>query len=521
MKRAKGFSLQFLVSVLVVSSVLVTIAVGTLVGYRNEKDSLIRVTLQMNRFHAEKIADSVDSLFAMMKQKLEASSARIPQLATRAEYLAETDRLLLNNPNFNSTFIADKEGVILARSPDSPEYHSLKLQSVGVLQALQERKPLVSEPFYSTMNRFIVMVSQPIFDKEGVYQGFIAGTIWLQEKNLFNTLLAVSPHISNGSYTYVVDSSGSLIFHPDHSRIGQSAAQNPAVQDLMQGNNGQRRVTNTQGADMLASYTHLKEAGWGVVSQTPTERVLSESQVLILKVPLYTLPVMTLFILLIYRVIGKMSAPLSDLAKYAAKLTSHGGNREAVPVIHGWSYEANQLRRALEIAVGHLRDEFDHVSLEAQTDPLTGLPNRRVMTHVAESWIVSGTPFCLLIADLDHFKKINDTYGHDAGDEVLRHLAEILKQAATADTVCCRYGGEEFIVLRRCATLEEARLLAESLRFAMEASAIESIGGRPVTLSVGIAAFPDSANHFADLFRMADEALYEAKKSGRNRVEFK
>ena len=126
-------------------------------------------------------------------------------------------------------------------------------------------------------------------------------------------------------------------------------------------------------------------------------------------------------------------------------------------------------------------------------------------------------PLALILVDIDHFKKINDSYGHQAGDQVLKSLGARLASMARAGDVACRYGGEEFILFMPGMTLETAYDRAEELRtsFAHEAVIYGDVSLR-ATLSVGIAVYPQHADSAEDLIRLADVALYQAKDAGRN-----
>ncbi|PYI56279.1 sensor domain-containing diguanylate cyclase [Paenibacillus flagellatus] len=517
MPRPKGLPLRFLVTSLVVVSAFMTLAASTFVGYRNDKDSLIRITLEMNKMNAEKVADSVDGIFETLQTSLAATADYLSRNADRVNVAEQIDLFRTAHPNFNSVILVDEYGVLRQASPVAPGTIGQKMKTAGAEQALREKRPLVTEPYASMQNRLIVMISHPLYDEQGIYRGYLGGAIYLEEQNLFGKLLTTTRNESNGSYLFVVSSSGNLLYHPDKSRLGENVAQNPAVIDLMIGKSGQRRVVNSRGVDMLAGYSIVGAAGWGIISQTPTETVLSDSRKLILRVPLYTLPVVILFIVLIYQMIGKVSDPLVKLARYASRLSNMSDKREPIPRIHTWNYEANQLHRALSTAIKRARADFDHLSLEAHTDPLTGLFNRRVMDHCIRAWVDDGVPFCLLVLDLDHFKRINDTHGHEAGDEVIRFMAMSLKSEMSADFVCCRYGGEEFVVLMPDTSPERASAYAEAIRSYMEKT--NSPVGHPITLSIGIASYPGTAAEADELFRQADEALYRAKHSGRNRIE--
>ncbi len=158
----------------------------------------------------------------------------------------------------------------------------------------------------------------------------------------------------------------------------------------------------------------------------------------------------------------------------------------------------------------------------ASYDPLTGALNRRALMERVESELErcsrDGAPFSLAIVDLDHFKNVNDTWGHAAGDEVLKALAEACRRALRPADVFGRFGGEEFIALLPAADADEAADIAERLRRLTEESAIATPEGViRVTLSAGhTTALPGDSPD--DLLRRADSALYESKRSGRNRV---
>jgi diguanylate cyclase (GGDEF)-like protein len=127
----------------------------------------------------------------------------------------------------------------------------------------------------------------------------------------------------------------------------------------------------------------------------------------------------------------------------------------------------------------------------------------------------------LLTVDVDHFKSFNDNHGHDAGDTVLRNVGEIMRSLFIDDAVPCRFGGEEFVVMLPGTCLGDAAVRAEELRARIEALTIRYADGHlpRVTISAGVAAFPEAGGNLMDILKVADDALYRAKQNGRNRVE--
>lgn len=161
----------------------------------------------------------------------------------------------------------------------------------------------------------------------------------------------------------------------------------------------------------------------------------------------------------------------------------------------------------------------------AVVDPLTGLNNRHFLDAYMGKLIARAqrrnTPISMLITDIDKFKNVNDTHGHDAGDEVLREFARRLRASVRGADLACRFGGEEFIVLMPDTTADMAAQIAERLREAIETSAFDLPGGRgqlTLTTSVGVTNYHPEQDSAETLIKRADEALYSAKTDGRNRV---
>jgi two-component system cell cycle response regulator len=173
----------------------------------------------------------------------------------------------------------------------------------------------------------------------------------------------------------------------------------------------------------------------------------------------------------------------------------------------------------------HLRDNVQNSIEMAITDALTGLHNRRYMeSHLgtlAEQASGRGKPLALMMLDIDFFKSINDSYGHDAGDDVLREFAVRVRKSIRGIDLACRYGGEEFVIVMPETDLHVAGVVAERLRRAIagEPFAVNKGSKRiDVTISIGLASLERKGEAIADVLKRADTALYRAKHDGRNRV---
>ncbi len=178
--------------------------------------------------------------------------------------------------------------------------------------------------------------------------------------------------------------------------------------------------------------------------------------------------------------------------------------------------------KSKEIAL--LQEELELERKRASTDPLTGLANRRAFTEALVRHAESGPApdtLALLMIDIDHFKNVNDTHGHLIGDRVIRFLAEVLKQHTKGSDLAARYGGEEFVVLLPDTGLKGAAVVAEKIRTAMaNARLVRSDNKQPlghITVSIGVATCHPGEDPL-ELVNRADQALYQAKQGGRNRV---
>lgn len=186
-----------------------------------------------------------------------------------------------------------------------------------------------------------------------------------------------------------------------------------------------------------------------------------------------------------------------------------------------------EIRVSAMLRIKELTDQLQDANAKlaqlAVTDPLTGLHNRRsVYSHLEREFVRAKRyehPLAVAMLDIDHFKKVNDTYGHQTGDQVIRLVADALRRTIRQTDLAGRFGGEEFLILAPETGREHALTMAERIRLAVEEASAVSPGGPPVTVSIGVATteVPDATSS-EELVRLADEALYRAKREGRNRV---
>ena len=180
-----------------------------------------------------------------------------------------------------------------------------------------------------------------------------------------------------------------------------------------------------------------------------------------------------------------------------------------------------KLVKQKEQLIGELEEARDQLELSSKTDALTGLLNRRGLQERMEEakyrYERNRVPFSLVLADIDHFKKVNDSFGHEAGDEALVFVAKVLLESSRKQDVVCRWGGEEFMILLPDTRLKGGERWAEKARSAVESAKLTYKNlGIPLTLSLGVSEFETFGQDIDDCIRTADNRLYRAKSMGRN-----
>ncbi|MGH2342747.1 diguanylate cyclase [Segnochrobactraceae bacterium EtOH-i3] len=220
--------------------------------------------------------------------------------------------------------------------------------------------------------------------------------------------------------------------------------------------------------------------------------------------------------------IRAMAGLLSPLDRISEALASYGNGAGFTPLGIERHDEVGRIADGVESLVARLDASLDGLRRQAMTDPLTAIGNRRWLVEEVNGLFArarrEGGVVSVCIFDLDHFKRINDTHGHDVGDIVLMSVAETVRQRVRPYDLLARWGGEEFCLVVSGASAEQPGLLAERLRAAIAAMRAGPMAPGQVTASFGIATGPARGADFATLLSVADKALYDAKTEGRNRV---
>jgi diguanylate cyclase (GGDEF)-like protein len=228
--------------------------------------------------------------------------------------------------------------------------------------------------------------------------------------------------------------------------------------------------------------------------------------------------------LLIVRPLDRLTKGAGEVAAgdLAVDLPEAPGGGEVGYLTDVFNHMVSRLREGrLELDRIHetLRKKNQELELLSTTDSLTGLSNHRsLMQRLNDEearFAKEHRKFSVLVGDVDHFKQYNDAFGHPAGDEVLKSIADIMRNSTRKVDCCARYGGEEFVIVLPDTVITEALEVAEHIRARVAA---KKFNGRKITLSIGVATFPEDAKDAEAIIAVADEALYQAKREGRDRT---
>lgn len=471
-------------------------------------------TLETNRVYAQKLAQTTETYLNSTLQMLSYSAKEMPSyMNDKKKIRQEAYRLKEQMDTFNSVIITDAQGIVLAGAPDTLSLHGQLLNTTGGIQALAAKKPIISDPYISLTGRNVIFISVPIFDGQ-TYVGLVGGSLYLMEENVLYELLG-EHFYKDESYVYVVNQNGQIIYHQDYARILDDVRENEAVREVLKGESGSKQIINTQGIGMLTSYAPISIANWGVISQRETDISIQPANNMVKTLFINSLPLLFISLLVIFLISNRIARPLNQLAHYA-EISTDQNQVADLDKVHTFYYEAIQLKKALLNSFAYLHNQMNHFMTQSTTDLLTGLYNRRVFEEKANLWMESATPFALFLIDIDNFKRINDTYGHNKGDQVLQFLAKQIIDDFRPTDVCCRYGGEEFIILLPETTEREAWLIAN--RFREKLSKQLSPSGEAITISGGISVNRQNGSSLEVLTAEADKRLYKAKSAGKNRV---
>jgi len=462
-----------------------------------------------------------------VEKALRGGSARAQVLRRSQDYLKSVQNKF---SDYEDLFVLDTTGAVIVAS--AKQTAPLSLPPGWQKQARLDQTILTGARWDGSRGRTIMTIAVPLKTASGRFLGVLATTI------NFGSMEAILRQWAQGQTKHL------YIVKPDGTRMLSSllAPQPVLTTKLPQevthtffaGESGELQRMTYDNLEVLAVMQRVPRLEWGVVAEKNYEdayRALMDIRNVALISTAWLLLGVGLFAyLLSLTIIG----PLTRLTEGAAKVAG-GDLSVAIPADPPW--EIGRLATMFNTMITYLREaqeELTAVNLAlnernqaletlSSTDVLTGLHNRRHMRDALNAEVArhqrNGRSFSIMMVDVDHFKKYNDTYGHPEGDVLLKKVGEILKSSLRTNDFAARYGGEEFLVLLPDQDEKGALEVGERIRQRIAVETEDAANQRKaVTVSVGVATFPEAGATASVLLGNADAALYKAKNSGRNRV---
>jgi diguanylate cyclase (GGDEF)-like protein len=427
--------------------------------------------------------------------------------------------------DYEELVVLDPHGRMVASSASEPRPFRLPDNWKSELSATNA---VVGEAFWDQpLGMGTLLVAVPVQRADGRLLGVLAARLNLRGAK--DGLLTFAP----GTYgqVYLIGTGGNLIVNSitTSAELMRLSLRPGLLERLTKREGAVVSYENVSGVEVLGSLKWVPRAGWAVLAEIPVDTAYEQVR----RFRDLTLAIVAGLLLAVtaiaYRLALLIVRPLERLTKGAAEVaegdlavdlpTATGEVGDLTYVFNHMVGRLRQSRQELDAVNETLRQQNEELERLSASDSLTGLSNRRILTQrLSEELLRSqrqNHSFTVLMLDVDHFKKYNDAYGHPAGDEVLKKVANILRNCTRAGDCTARYGGEEFAVLLSGKGGDTALQLAERIR---ERVAAEEFVGGKVTISGGIAEFPHHGHTADAVISSADEALYEAKRGGRNRV---
>jgi diguanylate cyclase (GGDEF)-like protein len=432
--------------------------------------------------------------------------------------------------DYQELMILDLQAAVVATSSD--KLTTVKLPERWLERAQANKYSVGSAYWDEILQAAVIVIAQPIRTTNEQLVGVLVA------KLNFHTISRILMKYARGEIgeLYLITQDGFLLVssHSISAEFLKTKMLHNTTQRLFSQEGEPHAYLSYHNQPVVGALKRISELGWGVVAEK--QRAKAYAQIVRLRNLTLALVVALLFLigLTAYFLSLSLVRPINRLTSGAGKVAS-GDLDVDVPV--GSRSEVGYLTEVFNDMVARLRQgreelasinetlrqknvELHEISI---TDSLTRLYNRKHLMETLDREVTRSEryshPFSLLIIDIDHFKKYNDTYGHLAGDEVLRRLASVFKETIRSSDYAARYGGEEFIIILPEISPEQGVEAAERIRRKVAEQRFEGDGEAiEVTISVGVASYPENGEDAETVIRNADEALYEAKKLGRNQV---
>ncbi|UKS26819.1 diguanylate cyclase [Paenibacillus sp. HWE-109] len=445
--------------------------------------------------------------------------------------IGDLKREIQNYERVNSEFAmisyVEKDGYI--RSDTNPT-NQMYVGDRDYFKYAEDKKNFISGIIFSKdSGKPIITFSVPVLGDQNDFRGAVVGIIRLE---MLNSLMKQLSFGETGE-VYVLDSDGHVVTASTDSSKSANNVQSQMTSEIIQrakaGSTANHVYTGFHGDRVYGQYKWSVDKTWIVVGEISQKEVFQRLNQLSITIIIISLVALILSVLAAITIASRIEKPIRYLLR-ATKIIQNGNYDYQInpDKIKTAPIELRELCSTFNLMSERLKTNITLLEHSALVDQLTEIHNRRYMMLEGNdqllAHIAAGHTCSTMMLDIDHFKKINDTYGHLIGDRVLHHVAALLKKYARGDTLVARYGGEEFILLALRRNAQDSVALAEDIRECIQNEPY--VSGQltvQLTASIGVAEYSPTLEYgtmiLEDMVSRADHALYRAKSGGRNRVE--
>ena len=418
-------------------------------------------------------------------------------------------------PDYEELIVIDREGQPIATSADSPGDVNLPPDWLDRVAADQV---VIADAYQNDeLGQPLMTIAVPVTTANQIFVGALVANVTYRA--VLTTLLVFAPGDSGDLYVIGPDGAEIVSLRADERPLAERMLASATTELLFANERSPVTYADRDGKEVIGTLQRVPSLEWAVVAEITAEEAYAQVAQLRDVTALLVAGLLVVVGFIAYWLGLFIVRPLDRLTKGAAEV-AEGDLAVDLPVGKG---EVGYLTEVFNGMVDRLREGRQQLEELLVTDPLTGISNRRYLMERLEDEVRrsrrSKKAFSILMADVDSFKKFNDTHGHYAGDEALKAVAGVLRQEMREIDHVARYGGEEFLVMLPHTDIDGAVKVTERIRKRLAKSAVKA--GKQsvtVTLSAGAAEFPVDGDSPESLIVSADAALYEAKWSGRDRV---
>lgn len=451
-------------------------------------------------------------------------TALLELIASSPRLFQQHDDLMLFFQTFLATNTDFKSIVLFNRNGDykmsAPALPGANVADREYFQRARKGLSTVTSPLVSRLSGdMLVLVASPVHDSNGNFDGAVVGSI--KFKSFLNEFSLSETDSTSRPYLVEADSHSLL----STTQREHATAPVPPSND----ENSQKSYINSKGLRVIGASAPINGNKWLIVIERPFSHTIDRMEFFLLVFASTSLASIIILVPFIKRHTEIFIKPIKAISSISTALLNDPSKAECPYIdmrrnpieIVNLYHNFCDMARKITAYVFELKQR-------SLTDPLTNLANRRCLetegSKIIEVCRRNGAPCSCLVLDLDHFKHVNDTYGHQAGDAALQAVSKIIKRNTRAADICARFGGEEFTILATSTHIDKATLLAERIRTEIEATEItHNEFSFKITASIGISELAIDSRTSLQIIdegiKNADNAMYKAKENGRNRVE--